>query len=71
MITWYDLAVAIKELTGSNCTINPIPTSEYPTPAKRPAYSVLDKTRIQEVFGIELKNWKQSLVVCLEKLKQV
>ena len=47
----------------NNVSINlqPIPTSAYPTPAKRPAYSVLDKSKIKEVFGIEIKNWEESL----------
>ncbi len=67
-ISWFDFALAIKELTGSNCNVNPIPTSQYPTPAKRPAYSVLEKTKIQKAFGIELKDWKESLAVCLGKL---
>ena len=69
IISWYDFAVAIKELIGSSCRINPIPTSQYPTPAKRPAYSVLDKTKIQKAFGIELKGWKKSLARCLAYLK--
>jgi len=69
VISWFDFAVAIKELTGSNCKINPIPTSQFPTPAKRPSYSVLDKKKIQDVYGIGLKNWKDSLAVCLEKLR--
>jgi dTDP-4-dehydrorhamnose reductase len=68
IISWYDFAVAIKELSGSNCTVNPIPTSQYPTPAKRPAYSVFDKTKIQEEFGIEVKEWKKSLEACIGKL---
>jgi dTDP-4-dehydrorhamnose reductase len=47
----------------NNISINlqPIPTSAYPTPAKRPAYSVLDKSKIKKVFGVEVKNWKESL----------
>jgi dTDP-4-dehydrorhamnose reductase len=68
IINWYDFAVAIKELIGSNCKINPIPTSQYPAPAKRPAYSVLDKTKIQKTFGIQLKDWKESLATCLAKI---
>ena len=67
VISWYDLAVAIKNLTGSKCTINPIPTSQYPTAAKRPAYSVLDSSKIQKTFGIQLKNWEESLASCLSK----
>lgn len=69
IISWFDFALTIKELTGSHCKINPIPTSQYPTPAKRPAYSVLDKTKIQQAFGIKLKDWKESLVVCLQRIQ--
>jgi dTDP-4-dehydrorhamnose reductase len=68
-ITWYDFAVAIKELSGSSCKVNPISTSQYPTPAKRPSYSVLDKTKIQQAFGIRTKDWKTSLAVCLKRLE--
>ena len=71
VISWYDFAVAIKELSGSKCKINPISTSQYPTPAKRPAYSVLDKTKIQQTFGIVLKDWKDSLAVCIQKLNSL
>lgn len=69
VITWYDFALAIKELAGLSCAIHPITTAQYPTPAKRPAYSVLDKTKIQQTFGIELKDWKQSLAECIDKIK--
>jgi len=69
IISWYDFAVAIKELTGSNCKINPIPTSQYPTPAKRPAYSALDTGKIQNILDIQLKVWKESLTACLGNLK--
>ena len=69
-ITWYDFAVAIKELSGSSCKVIPISTAEYPTPAKRPVYSVLDKTKIQQTFGISVKDWKTSLAICIERLKK-
>ena len=68
-ITWYEFAVAVKELTASNCKVNPITTADYPTPAKRPAYSVLDKNRIRDTFNIPIRDWKESLTVCLEKIK--
>jgi dTDP-4-dehydrorhamnose reductase len=71
IITWYDFAIAIKELSGRSCKINPIPTEHFPTPAARPAYSVLDKTKIQQTFGIKLKDWKESLAICMEKIKNV
>jgi dTDP-4-dehydrorhamnose reductase len=69
IITWYEFAVAIKEIINCPCDVKPITTSEYPTPAKRPAYSVLDKTKIQETFGVQLKDWKESLAVCISKIK--
>ena len=69
-ITWYDFAMAIKELTGSSCIVNPIPTSQFPTAAKRPFYSVLDKTKIQQTFGVQVKDWKKSLTICMERLKK-
>ncbi|UAY52550.1 dTDP-4-dehydrorhamnose reductase [Ferruginibacter albus] len=64
-IVWYDFAIAIKELIGSNCIVNPIPTSQFPTPAKRPAYSLLDTTKIQQTFGVGVPEWKESLKKCL------
>ena len=67
-ISWFDFALAIRELSGSKCNVHPIPTSAYPTPAKRPAYSVLDKTKIQETFGVGLNDWKESLVRCIQLL---
>lgn len=67
VISWYDFAVAIKELTRSSCVINPIPTSGYPTPAKRPAYSVLSADKIEQVFGIRPPGWKSSLQKCLDR----
>ncbi|HEX5150706.1 MAG TPA: dTDP-4-dehydrorhamnose reductase [Parafilimonas sp.] len=68
IISWYDFAVAIKEIKQLDCIVNPIPTTAYPTPAKRPAYSVFDKTKIKSTFNIQLKNWKKSLEECLNKL---
>jgi dTDP-4-dehydrorhamnose reductase len=69
IITWYDFAMAIREIAGASCKINPIAANQYPTPAKRPLYSVLDKTKIQQIFGIALKDWKQSLDECIQKIK--
>ncbi len=69
VISWFDFAEAIKDLSGSTCKINPISTSQFPTPAKRPSYSVLDKKKIQDVYGISMKNWRDSLAGCLEKLR--
>lgn len=67
-ITWYEFAVAIKEMIGSNCRINPIPTTQYPTPAKRPAFSLLDKTKIKSTYQLEIPDWKTSLKKCVVRL---
>ena len=68
IISWFDFASEIKNISGFSCTIHPITTEQYPTPAKRPKYSVLDKTKIQQTFGIKLKDWKDSLKTCLRKM---
>jgi len=67
-ITWFEFATAIKEIAGLTCSVLPIPTEAFPTPAKRPAYSVMDIKDIADVFGIELKEWKTSLRKCIEKM---
>jgi dTDP-4-dehydrorhamnose reductase len=69
-ISWYDFAVAIKEMVGSKCKVNPIPTSQYPTPAKRPNYSLLDKTKISAEYSVEIKDWQTSLASCIMKIKK-
>lgn len=68
-ISWYDFAVAIQELSGLTCKVNPIPSSSYPTPAKRPSFSLLDTTKIRTSFGINIPEWKDSLKKCLHQLK--
>ncbi|MEZ0450836.1 dTDP-4-dehydrorhamnose reductase [Sphingobacterium thalpophilum] len=67
-ISWYDFAVAIRELRHLDCRINPIVTEQYPTPAKRPKYSLLDKTKIKNTFGVNVPEWRQSLSEMLTKL---
>ena len=67
-ITWYDLTAAIQAEIHSSCALRGIQTSEYPTPAKRPAYSVLDTARIEAAFGVFVPEWRDSLKRCLEKL---
>jgi len=67
-ISWYDFAVAIRNLTASTCTVNPIPTSQYPTPAKRPAFSLLDTSKIRTVYQLSIPDWQESLKTCLHKL---
>lgn len=65
-ISWFDFAVAIGVMSGSGCRVNPIKTTEYPTPAKRPNYSVLDKNKIMSTYHISLHNWRESLQSCLD-----
>ena len=71
VISWFQFAEVIKELSLSNCTILPIASSAYPTPAKRPAYSVLNKESIQTDFNIQLIDWKKSLQICINELAKV
>jgi dTDP-4-dehydrorhamnose reductase len=69
-ITWFDFAKAIQEYINSTCKVNAIPTSEYPTPASRPAYSVLSTKKIQSTYNISIPDWKESLMQCLKQLKK-
>jgi dTDP-4-dehydrorhamnose reductase len=66
--SWYDFAAAIFHQKEIKIDLTPIPTSAYPTPAKRPAYSVLDKTKIKNTFNIEVNEWKTSLVRGINQL---
>ena len=63
--SWYDFAQAIFEISNIDCKITPISTKEYPTPAKRPAYSVLSKDKIKEQFNLDIPYWRDSLKSCL------
>lgn len=67
-ISWYDFAVAIKEIKNLDCIINAIPTSAYPTIARRPKFSLLDKTKIKSTFGVQVPLWKDSLKEMLAKV---
>ena len=67
--SWYDFAKAIMELGSIDCKVRPIETIDYPTPAKRPHFSVLNKTKIKKDFNIEIPYWRDSLDKCVEKLK--
>lgn len=69
VISWYDFATAIRDLSGLPCNVLPQPASAYPTPAKRPAYSVMDTGLIAKDFGITLKDWHASLESCLGNMK--
>lgn len=68
-ISWFQFAQAIQEMSKLNCKVNPVPTSSYPTPAKRSSYSVLNCEAITQDFDIEIKGWKVSLLDCLNKMK--
>jgi dTDP-4-dehydrorhamnose reductase len=68
--SWYDFAREIMKQGGRNCHVKPIRTSEYPLPAKRPEYSVLDKSKIKRTFGIEIPHWIDSLSTALANLKK-
>jgi dTDP-4-dehydrorhamnose reductase len=68
-ISWYEFAKAIQEIGGFDCTISGIPSSAYPTPAKRPQYSLLDKTKIKNTFGVVVPEYKDSLRKCMELLR--
>lgn len=59
--SWYDFATAIMELSGISCQVNPIPSEQYPTPAKRPFYSVLDKAKIKNAFNLTIRHWREAL----------
>ncbi|MFT4018265.1 MAG: dTDP-4-dehydrorhamnose reductase [Agriterribacter sp.] len=65
IISWYEFAVGIQQKINSNCKVNPIPTASYPTPAKRPMFSVLDTSKIETDYGIDIPYWKDSLDKCL------
>jgi len=60
-ISWYEFAISIKELGGYNCKVGGIPSSSYPTPAKRPEFSLLDKNKIKKIYNLEIPDYKKSL----------
>ena len=71
VISWYDFAKAIHRLAGiGTCHVRPLHTEDYPTPANRPHYSVLDKTKIKQTFGLEVPYWEESLAECIAKMPQ-
>ena len=66
VISWYDFTKAIHRIAGiTSCHVRPLHTAEYPTPAARPHYSVLDKTKIKQTYGIEIPYWEESLKECI------
>ena len=66
--SWYDFAKAIFEYAGINCHVKPIETKDYPTPATRPHYSLLNKAKIKQRFDLTIPYWKDSLKDCLDHL---
>lgn len=68
-ISWYEFAMAIKEIGGFSCEVYGVPSSAYPTQAKRPQYSLLDKTKIKNTFGVIVPDYKESLKKCMDLLK--
>jgi len=67
--SWFGFARAILEASGTECRLLPIPSSEYRSPARRPAWSVLDNTKLHETFGLRLPDWRLSMSQCLEDLR--
>lgn len=68
--SWYDFTKAIHRIAGiTDCNVKPLHTEEYPTPACRPAYSVLDKTKIKNAYNIYIPHWEDSLRECMAKLE--
>lgn len=69
VLSWYDFAKEIMRMTKLECQVNPIESKEYPTPAKRPYYGVLNKFKIKSKFEVEIPYWKDSLDECLKKME--
>lgn len=70
VISWYDFTKAIHRIAGiTDCDVKPIHTVEYPTPAERPHYSVLDKTKIKKTYDITIPYWEESLKSCIQELQ--
>lgn len=68
--SWYDFATEIAAAAGNDCRVQPCHSSEFPSPVKRPAYSVLDKTKIKKTFGIDIPHWRDSMIYCIKRLKK-
>lgn len=69
--SWYDFTKAIHRLAGiTTCEVKPLHTADYPTRAVRPHYSVLDKTKIKETYGLSIPHWEESLALCITQLEK-
>ena len=69
-ISWYDFAMAIKDIAGGGCILHPVPATAYPTPARRPSFSLLDTSKIRETYGVNIPAWKESLRMCIYNMQQ-
>ena len=69
--SWYDFAIKIMKITDENCLVKPIQTKDYPTLAKRPQYSVLNKSKIKRDFKIDIPHWEDSLKNCINKINKI
>ena len=67
--TWYDFAAKIKAIAGLTCDLQPIETKDFPTPAKRPAYSVLDTSRLEEALSLSIPHWEDALTSCMKEIE--
>ena len=67
--SWYDFAVAIGQLAGSSCVVNPCHSCEFPSKVTRPAFSVLDKTKIRTTFNLTIPHWQRALAQCMTLIK--
>ncbi len=70
LASWYEFAKEIARQVQSNCVVNPITTDQFPTPARRPAYSVMDKEKIRSTFNLVIPTWQESLAACLGQIKK-
>lgn len=68
--SWYDFALSIFELSNITCNVTPIESKAYPTPATRPHFSVLNKSKIKNTFDIQIPHWRESLKICLQRLEE-
>lgn len=70
-ISWYEFALAIQEIGGFNCQITGIPSADYPTPARRPKYSLLDKSKIATTFAVNVPEYRESLAKCMALIRMI
>jgi dTDP-4-dehydrorhamnose reductase len=65
---WFSFATTIKAFAGLTCNIQPIETKDFPTPAKRPAYSVLDTSKIEQDLEMDIRDWEEALTACMKAI---